>query len=631
MIALLRKILTAACFSLAMTLTYGQARISLTVNPSRINKDEYATLKILIENSGYVQHVVPPSLKDFIIISGPNEESGMSSVNGAVQNYVALVYIIRPRQTGRINIEAASVKIGGKMYKTNSTTLIVDNRSSSNNRGNISPGNPFPMIDPFAAEQSSAAYNDYIFHKGDNIADKVNKNMQLRLEVDKTTCYVGEPVVATYKLYTRLKSESKLTENPSFNGFSVIDLTRQDNSSYTREKLNGREYNVYIIRKAQLYPLQAGQVELETAALENNIQFIKAEYINSRNADMFDLFDDFSQATVPAEGMINQTVTLKSKPVIIDVKPLPEKEKPESFTGAVGKFVLEASLLKPNFPANETGKLLVGISGNGNLQLLNAPALKWPEYVEPFDPKVSEELNKLTVPVSGNKIFEYPFSTDKPGDYVLPPVEFSYFDPESGIYKTLATKSIPFTVTRAADSSANSSVVIQRDKVTGINRIFLNRWWIILFLGAVVMAGLLIWLRKDRKTAKENTNETAEPFMEKDLQATVISLENPLSKSYGCLEREDRSGFYSMLNRELKEWLAAKFSVEPMDINTRNIDGILNSKNISNTIALQLQQLLHEIEYQLYTPFEGNEKMRTHYSEAYSIIQQINVYDIRHL
>jgi hypothetical protein len=48
--------------------------------------------------------------------------------------------------------------------------------------------------------------------------------MQLKLQTSKTSCYVGEPIVATYKLYTRLKSESKLSKTPSFNGFSVIDL-----------------------------------------------------------------------------------------------------------------------------------------------------------------------------------------------------------------------------------------------------------------------------------------------------------------------------------------------------------------------------------------------------------------------
>lgn len=152
--------------------------------------------------------------------------------------------------------------------------------------------------------------------------------MILKLETDKTSCFVGEPLVATYKLFTRLKSESKLTGNPSFNGFSVIDLTKPDASGYTKQQLNGKEYNVYTIRKAQLYPLQDGNIELGSAELENNIQFIKEEYVDQRSNSVFDLFDDFAQATVPAEGIINQQVNLRSKPLMITVKPLPEVNKP---------------------------------------------------------------------------------------------------------------------------------------------------------------------------------------------------------------------------------------------------------------------------------------------------------------
>ncbi len=74
--------------------------------------------------------------------------------------------------------------------------------------------------------------------------------MDLRLEVNKTSCYVGEPVVATYKLYTRLKSESKLTQNPSFNGFSVVDLQAPDVTGSSIDKFQGRDYHVYTIRKA---------------------------------------------------------------------------------------------------------------------------------------------------------------------------------------------------------------------------------------------------------------------------------------------------------------------------------------------------------------------------------------------
>ena len=620
-----------------MVCATGQVNISQEISPAQINKDQYATLKIFVQNSIAIQHITPPSFKNFVVLSGPNQETGMSSVNGNVTRYVALSFILKPRQTGNINIDAATINIAGRLYKTNSTKLLVKNSVSANGPANSMAANPFSNFDPFAEERSSSDFTDYVLRKGENVTEKANKNMQLRLETDKTSCFVGEPIVATYKLYTRLKSESKLTQNPSFNGFSVIDLTRPDISGYTRQKLNGREYNVYTIRKAQLYPLQPGNIELEEAELENNIQFIKDDYVNKRNNDVYGLFDDFTDAMVPPEGMINQTVNLKSKPVTILVKPLPEANKPASFTGAVGNFSIEAQIQKISFPANESGKLVVKISGSGNLQLLTAPVFAWPAGIDPYDPKTSEELDKLSVPVRGNKTFEYNFSGNVPGNYIIPSIQFSYFDPNTATYKTAITKDISFTVTKATGPVVLASVPSNnKETVSGINKIFNNRWWIIEFIAVVMMMGLIIWVRKDKRSVTatnkvEEINEEEVAKLNTIIEASAINQQNPLEKTEECLYRDHCTGFYSLLNTELKNYLANKFSVDQAEINTKNIAAIMDKKNISNDTALQLQQLLQEIEWQLYTPFERNEKMNELYHNAHDIIQQVNTHDIRHL
>ena len=633
----LQKILLALFCCPAMLYTNAQVSISQEISPAQINKDQYATLKIIVQNSNAIQQITPPSFKNFIVLSGPNQETGMSSVNGAVTRFVALSFILKPRQTGNISIEAATINIAGKMYKTNSTKLVVKNTVSANSPANSMAANPFANYDPFAAERSSADFTDYVLRKGENVTEKVNKNMQLRLETDKTSCFVGEPIVATYKLFTRLKSESKLTQNPSFNGFSVIDLTRPDISDYTKQKLNGREYNVYTIRKAQLYPLQPGNIELEEAELENNIQFIKDDYVNKRNNDDYGLFDDFADAMIPPEGMVNQTVNLKSKPVTILVKPLPEANKPTSFTGAVGDFSIEAQLQKLSFPANESGKLVVKISGIGNMQLLTAPVFEWPAGIDPYDPETSENLDKLSVPVSGNKTFEYNFSVNAPGNYAIPAIRFSYFDPNTAAYKTVTSKDISFTVTKATGPvNLASAPVGNKEKTSGINKIFNNRWWIIEFIAVVMMIGLIIWVRKDKRSATkvieaEEVNNEVNAKLNTIIEASTINQQNPLLKTEECLYRDNCTGFYSLLNTELKNYLATRFSVETAQINTKNIAAIMDIKNISNETALQVQQLFQEIEWQLYTPFERNERMNELYHNAHDIIQQVNNHDITHL
>ena len=631
----LQKILLGCCCLLLLATVNAQVNVSLSVSPPVINKDEAANIKIIVENSTDIQQVTAPSLKKFIVLSGPDPEKGSITINGQMTSYVALSFIVKPKVTGRINIDAATLKIAGKQYKTNTGSIMVNNATGQTN----SPGGIRSLLqgfDPVSAEPPPAEFNDYIFHKGDKIDDKVNRNMFLKLEVDKTSCYVGEPIVATYKLYTRLKSESKLSKNPSFNGFSVIDLTNSDISTYTREKLNGREYNVYIIRKAQLYPLQPGSIELESAELDNNIQFIKDEYVNRRGANVTDLMDDFTQATVPEEGIIHQTVNLKSNPLNIEVKPLPELNKPVSFTGAVGKFSLDAVLQKNSFPVNEPGKLLVRVRGSGNLPLLTIPVLEWPAGIDPFEPKVSESLNKNAIPVTGYKVFEYSFSVDSLGQYSLPAINFSYFDPVAAAYKTISTKPFPFTVTKATATVPTDNMVLnKREEVTGINKIFNNRWWIIVFIGIAVLTGLFIWARKD-KTA-DKVSEPSPQMKQEDQQlesivaTSAINQQNPLERTEACLYLDNCTGFYSLLNTELKTFLAKKFAVDPIHINNRNIATVMDKKNISNDTVLQLQKLLGEIEWQLYTPFERNEQMNRMYQEAQDIVQLINTYSFTHL
>ncbi|HMD00424.1 MAG TPA: BatD family protein, partial [Ferruginibacter sp.] len=399
---------------------------------------------------------------------------------------------------------------------------------------------PFALVDPFANANRENSYNDYILHKGESPLEKIKNNIIVKLETDKTSCYVGEPVVATYKLYTRLKSESSLSKNPSFNGFSVIDLLAPDDVNYQPGKLNGRSYNVYTLRKAQLYPLQAGTLELEPAEVENNIHFIKAEYLNQGNDPMDGFFRDFAPATVPPEGIENQKVTLQSQPLAILVKPLPEADKPANFGGAVGNFQVSASLAKNIFSTDDAGALTVVVSGTGNMQLVTAPDVKWADGIEAFEPKTSDDINKTLVPVSGRKLMEFPFTVSKAGNYTIPSVEFSYFDPKAGKYKTASSGPISFTVTQGTGKpkTVDTSTIVKNEP-SALVRFFNNRLRVVSVVAILIVCGLIFWLSRERKkdsiaaviAAKEEERKKEEAPVE----AIIENQKNPLQDAETAL------------------------------------------------------------------------------------------------
>ena len=615
-------------FLLSSVIAVGQIKFSATLNPSVISRNEVTTIRFVLENAGEIQGITPPSFKNFVLISGPVQESGMTNINGTVTNYLAISFVFKTKKPGKFIIPGAVAIVAGKNYKSNPVNLTVKNELSANPNSGLSQS---PYLGIYPEARPANTFKDYIFKTGEDVATKVEKNMQLRLEVNKKTCYVGEPVIAAYKLYTRLKSESKLTKNPSFNGFSVIDLQAPDVTESAIEKLNGRDYNVYTIRKAQLYPLQDGNIELEIAEVENNVQFIREAYANKNVGQFADIFEDFANASVPPEAVIDQTVFLKNKPVNIIVRPLPAAGKPAGFKGAVGDFKIESGLEHNQFSVGKTGKLIVMLSGSGNLQLVNPPQINWPVGYEIFDVKTSDILSLTSVPVSGKKIFEYPFTIDSPGRYIFPAISFDYFDPVAHRYKTLQTNPIDFSVSREVIAKVLESMPDTTSyKNAAFKKIFYERTWLVVIIALIFLAGLFFYLRYERRRQKKNEDlARSRQSMEAIVESSSNNQSNPLAESEKCLGDDDCARFYGVLLGEIKQFLSSKFNISSEDFNNKKIAEKMDARNISNETVLSLQQLLHELEWQLYTPYERNEKMIDLYTRSHEILQMINTYDAR--
>ncbi len=589
-----------------------QAKFTATATPSSAGKDEYITLSLTVANGTNVQKITPPSLNDFNVVSGPSTTTEQNTINGETSIYISLSYVLLSKKIGTIKIPAATALIDGRTFKSNSISITVSknksNLSAQNNSNAVSIQSMLSGFDPFNEPKEQTTFSDYILHKGENIQKKVNDNMQLRLETSKSSCYVGEPLLATYKLYTRLKSESNLSKNPSFNGFSVIEMTQpNDGLGFSNEKLNGKYYNVYTIRKAQLYPLQPGQLEVESATLDNKISFIKYSGNNGNNYN------------VDPNALITETVALTSKPGIITVKPLPEVGKPSGFKGAVGNFTMETILQKNNFTTDEAGKIFITIAGSGNMHLLTLPDIKWPPGFEVFDVKVTDNTDNKTVPISGSKTFEIPFSISKKGLYEIPAINFSYFDPVAKTYKNTTSLTIPFTVIngRQINNVAAGKRINENESLT--EKVMSSKWLIFLFVAGIIIASLIFWMSRDKKEKTDFAISTKETVLENS--SDLYPQQNPLTKTEDCLFRNECNRFYSIINDEFKTFLSRRFNISVEDLNNKRLAIMMDKAGIPNQTILQTQDLVKEIEFQLYTPYEKNDELNRMYSKAQNIVQ----------
>ncbi len=441
--------------------------VQVIVPTEQIVKGTAFQVQYIITNPADFIKATVPYFDSCRIVSGPNFYTGNAVVNGVYQPIQNIAYTITALATGVLKI--GNIKAQYKNNEVESSiaavTIVAPPKASYKTKWNYTDAAlyaPPPTID---------------------VEKLVAENLFIKTIVSKKTCYVGEPIVATFKLYSRLQSSSEAINTPSFYGFAVTDMLPVNEAHAAVEVVKGKIFNTAILRQVQLYPVQAGQLTIDPMYVDNEIEF-----------------DDSLQ-----HEKVSVKKQIVTEQITINVKPLPQK-KPESFTGAVGNFLLQASLQKDKTSVNETASFVITIIGSGNFTQFSQPIFRWPAGIEVYDVVTSEELNKNAAPIQGKKIFTTSFSATREGGFEIPPVSFSFFNVETKSFSTLVTKPLLLVVTPAT-SAVNT---VGTKKNAPLNK---NKTWLLL-LAAVVAAGVLFFVVKTKKPAiineEEQTNYAAQ-------------------------------------------------------------------------------------------------------------------------
>ncbi|GAC1450182.1 MAG: BatD family protein [Chitinophagaceae bacterium] len=576
-----------------------QVKFSTIINDKEVSKDDYLQVEYMVENASSVESLTPPAFNGFTVVSGTMQQTGMSIVNGTVTKSEGVSYVLKPSATGKFSIAGATAIVDGKLMHSNRVTVTVTNASPKQSNPNTNPLFGFAV-----PEEVPEVNEEYILRKGENAEDKIKNNLLVKLDVSKTTCYAGEPIVATYKLYSRLKSESRVTKRPSLSQFSVYDMVQPEANNPSIEKFNGQLYNVHIIRKVQLYPLQDGSFDLDPVEVDNTVRFLRLEG-GGNKISMQQLLDDYMNGVTDGK-MEEQQISLSSKPVTITVKPLPAAGRPVSFDGAVGKFTLSAMLPKVEIAANETAVLQVLLKGQGNLTLINAPKVQWPQGIEGYEPTVKENLDRTVAPINGSKLFEYSFTSKQTGRIIIPPVEFSYFDPSASAYKIIYTDAIVTEISKAAKKTKKHETLAdnndQRSAGSGFN--WLKLWGL---LPLVVVAVLALFLKHKKNTASKYSIITpAHPEAGKEIMITV----DPFEGARHALSAVNSQLFYKETGGATWHLLAEKFNLTSSQLNKPVVIRLLQQSNASPETIQLLENVLNDCELALYTPVHTENNMR---------------------
>jgi len=575
-------------------------QFTLEISANSVALNDVVQVQYTITNGKNVTAFDIPEFKNFKVIQGPDQGSGYSLINGVMKEYISVSYILQPLTTGTFTIPAASAIIDGIKMRSNTTKIIITPASA----------NVQPQYQPLFQTPRQDINQDFVLRKGENVKKKIKENIILRLIVSKNKCFIGEPIEVTYKLYTRLKSDSKILHRPSFNGFSVYEMLDNEALQGSEETYRGKVYNVYTLRKVQLYPLRSGNLVLDTMSVENEVSFMEPGS-SAREEDIFELLDNLQNGVSPNKGTIKENLVIYSNQESIQVDPLPEN-KESKFQGAVGKFSITANLEHDLIHQNDINKLVLKINGAGNFPMIFVPEIIWPENFSTFEPITTENYNKTVIPLSGEKVFTIPFTLKKQGEYQIPSVKFYFFDPIKKEYSYTETSALPLTVIGPKIVNA---------KTTKLDGGFpSNNGFIFLLLGGCLMLLLAIGFIIFRKKIKPSKID--ENLSQSDVHNPTIITENKdallkfkLRRLSESLEARQQSKFYDILNQVLNFWLSDIHGISDIS----NWKSMLSEKGINSVVINLVEAMRLEVDLAKYTPVINTAQME----EAYKKIEFI--------
>jgi hypothetical protein len=571
-------------------------------------------IQYTIEQAKKVSRFEAPNFQGFTVLRGPDYTNGWTLINGEMQEYVAIGFVLSPKSSGKITIAPAKALADGKSLRSEAVTIEVTDQ------GKV----PMRQASPSPGDQP---LDEMVLRSGEDIPDKIRKNLFVRLELSKRTVYVGEPVVATYKLYTRLNSESRVVKRPSFSGFSVLDMEEPESDLPRTERLNGRDYNVYLLRLVQLFPLQPGTFELESMQVDNTVRFIRESA--TRNQQSFnELLRALGEEGLPPGAWVRETVNLSSAPATVSVKPLPAEGQPADFTGAVGQFRLRVNYSANSFVQGQAYRMDVRVEGSGNHTMTVAPEVSWSAAWEHFEPDVRDSLRRDMSPVTGSKTYSIPFTPRQAGRHFLPAAHFSYFDPLAGKYIQLHTDSLMAEVRAETVSFGSAKADAMEFTDASGTQPNAGKFWMTPALVALglSLAGMAWWISRKVRQKSAVPAQSLESFPEEApamvTQLSLFPAKHSLSAARGFLVMQDAPHFYSELLRIIRAVIAERYGIEALQSGAFVAEA-LQSRFPGSTLPADLHRLLERCQMAIYAPLADPDEMEGDFHMAEQILDTL--------
>ncbi|NOY76345.1 MAG: protein BatD [Calditrichaeota bacterium] len=582
----------------------GNLSVRAYLNQNRISVGQQFSVSVEASGSGASKISSPklPDISKFADFMGSSSSQSIQFINGSMSVSKTLIYYYRATRAGAFTIPPIVVKVKGKTYKTNPLTLLIQSRT---------PSQPPPVA---GGQQPSANPRT-----GTGAKSRSNSTLFLRALVNRRKVYQNEPVVVTFRIYTRVSVTGYGVKSlPRTEGFWAEDIPLPPRPQTRNEILNGVKYVVADLKKMVLFPTAPGKKVIDPMVVTCQVQIRNTR----RSRDIFDDFfnDDFFGKQVERD--------IQSQPITITVLPLPEEGKPADFSGAVGTFNMTAKLSKDSVKANEAVTLTVKISGTGNIKMLPEPKVTIPPDFERYEPKITEKINRTATGVHGYKTFEYVLIPRFPGEQRIAPISFSYFNPVKKAYQTVHSPEFVVHVKPGAESVVSLGEGLSKEDVQligkdirfiktqppefqKINHFFYKTafFWLIVFFPLIVLGGAFGYKRyQDRLT--ENV------AFARSQKANQIAKKR-LQNAKKMLAVDTQKEFFAEISRALLGFFGDKFNLPTAGIMTDEVEKLLRDRGVDEETIRRYLDCLRTCDFQRFAPANSTlEDMKRCFDDA---------------
>jgi hypothetical protein len=545
-----------------------------------------------------------PSFSPFYKLMGPQTSYSSSTqiINGKMtqETSYTYVYYLQAVKEGKYVLAPAVYTFKNKTYSTDSLRIEVVGNS---------------------AQKQSAQPGSGISEEVQNV-ESAGNDIFVNLSLSRKELYLGEFIVATVKLFTRVNlSGINEIKFPTFNGFLKTDLVTPPLTSLKQENVNGAVYGTGVVQQFLLYPQVTGEITIDPVQLSVLIQQ------KSGQKDPF--FGDFfaTYQTIPR--------AVASAPLKVKVKPLPGIQ-PDDYSGIVGKIDLKAVLSKDSVNVNDAVNFKITLSGTGNLKVAASPVLNLSPDIEVYDPKISDDIKNGVNGTSGQKSFEFILIPRHYGDYTIPPITYSYFNSSSGRYEKLRTMEFHIHARKSTELNTGITVYggVSKEDVKYLGKdirfiksearklskssgtLLSKRSFISIYALAFMIFLIVLFLRR------EHVRRNSDLSLVRNRKAGKVAVKRLHTASL-LLKNDQKDKFYEEILKALWGYLSDKLNIPVSELNRNNALVALSEKGIDEERLKNLVHILDTCEFARYSPSASDTEAETIYDGATQFIKSV--------